>query len=100
MLKYLPAERLAHVLLTNRKIIVLIVKAWPQTVRLSESVNQLSKYRDKARLADKLRVSFLFWERLRLDCACFESVKQLSVTSLSFSANRLIYHFLWQKTAC
>ena len=93
----LPAERSAPVLLTNRARIVLIGKAWHQTVRLSESVNQSSKSRDKARLADKLRDNFLFWERLRPDCACFELVKLFSITSLSFSANRLIYHFLWQK---
>ena len=97
MAKNLSAKRSTPVLWTNRSRIVLIGKAWPQTVRVFNSANQLSKNRDKARLADKLRDNFLFWERLLPDCACFEFVKQFSITSSSVSANRLIYQFSWQK---
>ena len=97
MAKNLSAKRLTPVLWTNRARIVLIGKAWPQTVRLFDSANQSTKKRDKSRLADKSRDYFLIWKRLLPDCACFEFVKQFSITSLSFSANRLIYQFLWQK---
>ena len=103
------------VLSTNREIIDLIGKAWPQTERLFESVNQSSVtlLRLSAKrliftfllkdLSAKRSVPVLLINREKIvliektwpqSARLFESANQSCINSLSLSAKKNIYHFL------